>query len=98
MSLILKLKLHPDKVFLRKWSQGIDFLGYVIFPHHVILRTKTKKRMMRKIKHNYRLLKERLINETDFNQSLQSYLGLLKHCRGKTIQKKIEEIVGKSFG
>lgn len=98
LSLILKLKLHPDKVVLCKWNQGIDFLGYVIFPHHIILRTKTKKRMMRKIEYNYQLLRKGLINETDYNQSLQSYLGLLRHCRGKTIQKQIEEIIGKSFG
>ncbi|MCX6810000.1 MAG: reverse transcriptase domain-containing protein, partial [Candidatus Berkelbacteria bacterium] len=48
----LKLELHPDKIVLRKWNQGIDFLGYIVFPHHILLRTKTKKRMLRNIRHN----------------------------------------------
>jgi len=28
----LKLSLHPDKIIIRKYYQGIDFLGYVFFP------------------------------------------------------------------
>ena len=46
----LSLHLHPNKVEIRKLSQGIDFLGYVILPHHLVLRTKTKKRMFRKLR------------------------------------------------
>ena len=40
----LKLELHPSKVSIRKYRQGIDFLGYVALSHHIALRTKTKKR------------------------------------------------------
>jgi len=38
----LKLILHPDKVITRKLKQGIDFLGYVVLPRHIVMRTKTK--------------------------------------------------------
>src|SRR3989344_4649393 len=38
----LKLFLHSDKISIRKYHQGIDFLGYITFPHYRILRTKTK--------------------------------------------------------
>ncbi len=69
----LLLELHQRKVIFRKWHQGIDFLGYVLFPHHQILRTKTKNRMFRKIN----------------NESRQSYFGLLKHCRGRKIKKEL---------
>ena len=65
----LVLFLHPNKVIIRKYHQGIDFLGYVSFPNYKILRTKTKNRMMRRINEKY-----------SNHQSLQSYLGLLKHC------------------
>lgn len=41
----LDLELHQQKVFIRKFSQGVDFLGYVIFPHHTVIRTRTKKRL-----------------------------------------------------
>ena len=46
----LQLTLHPGKIVLRKWHQGVDFLGYIIFPHYSILRTKTKRRMLKRIK------------------------------------------------
>lgn len=40
----LKLCLHQDKIIIRRYHQGIDFLGYVSFPYCRILRTKTKKK------------------------------------------------------
>lgn len=85
----LKLELHPVKVTIRKWSQGIDFLGYIVFPHHIILRTRTKKRMFRNIWHNFQLMQEGLLDKKKFEQSFRSYLGLLEHCRGYGIRDKI---------
>ena len=41
----LKLTLHPDKVSIVTYASGVDFLGFVHFPHHRVLRTVTKKRM-----------------------------------------------------
>lgn len=64
----LHLVLHPHKVSIRKYRQGIDFLGYVVLPHHRVLRTKTKRRMIRKLEENAT------------EQSLQSYLGVLSHA------------------
>ncbi|HEY4528373.1 MAG TPA: reverse transcriptase/maturase family protein [Candidatus Paceibacterota bacterium] len=58
----LKLSLHEDKIFIKTLSSGIDFLGWVHFPEHRILRTVTKRRMFRNIS----------------EKSLPSYLGLLK--------------------
>src|SRR3989344_1342327 len=41
----LKLNLHPDKVFIKTLSSGVDFLGWVHFTDHRVLRTATKRRM-----------------------------------------------------
>lgn len=49
----LNLSLHSDKIIIRKYRQGVDFLGYVVLPHYRILRTRTKRRMLRKIKNKY---------------------------------------------
>ena len=57
----LKLNLHPKKVTFRKISQGIDFLGYIVLPHYCVLRSKTKKRMLRKISKKYRALEGGLV-------------------------------------
>ena len=90
----LGLDLHPDKIIIRRFRQGVDFLGYVVLPHHIILRTNTKRRILRKIRGNKFLLREDLISEEAFNQSLQSYLGILKHCQGYNIKKQIGNIAG----
>jgi len=69
----LRLKLHPNKVTIRKLKQGIDFLGYVVLPYHTVLRTKTKKRMLKRV------------NE----KNLTSYTGLLDHCNGYKLRQKV---------
>jgi RNA-directed DNA polymerase len=63
----LKLNLHPDKVFIKTISSGVDFLGWVHFPDHRVLRTATKRRMFRKL------------NNHPQKETVDSYKGLLKH-------------------
>ena len=89
----LQLSLHPNKLIIRKTSHGIDFLGYVALPSYRVIRTKTKRRILRKIKLLKQELNNKLITEESFNQSLQSYLGILKHCDGYKVRKKVEEII-----
>ena len=73
----LKLQLHPNKIFIKTLYSGVDFLGWVNFVGHRVLRTKTKKRMLKKIKENPKL------------ETVNSYLGLLKHGNTNYIAKKI---------
>jgi retron-type reverse transcriptase len=91
----LKLELHPSKVSIETFSSGVDFLGMVNFSKHKILRTKTKKRMLKKISKKSEDLKNKKISKKLFNQSLQSYLGILKHCEGWGIEKQIIRIISK---
>ncbi len=88
----LKLELHPNKIIIKKHNQGIDFLGYISFPHCRILRTKTKDRMFKKINQRKEKLRYNLISEESFNQTVQSYLGILKHCNGWKIERKIRDL------
>jgi len=73
----LRLFLHPNKIEIRKFNQGIDFLGYVSFPHFRILRKKTKKRMLKKAEKSYNIA------------TLISFLGLLKHCNSFELTIKL---------
>jgi len=73
----LKLFLHPDKVSITSLASGIDFLGWVHFPNHRVLRTSTKNGMFRKLK-----LKP-------FPESLQSYLGLLRYGQTFKLQEEL---------
>ncbi len=46
----LKLTLHPDKVYIKTYASGVDFLGWVHFPHHRQIRTATKRKIVKALK------------------------------------------------
>lgn len=64
----LGLSLHQDKIHLRSLKEGIDFLGYVILPHHLRVRTNTKRRIFKKLS-----LKSSV-------GKISSYLGIFSHA------------------
>jgi len=90
----LCLELHPNKLSIRPLRQGIDFLGYVILPHHIALRTKTKRRMFKKLFQKQNLVRRELLDEESFRQTIQSYLGLLSHCRAYDLSMTVENNFG----
>ncbi|MFH1744800.1 MAG: reverse transcriptase/maturase family protein [bacterium] len=91
----LALQLHPEKQEIRKFRHGIDFLGYVVLPHYTVLRTKTKRRMFKKIKLNKEKLKQGMMTKKSFDQSLQSYCGILKHCEGYKLREDVLKLCQK---
>ncbi len=74
----LRLTLHPKKVLIETLSSGVDFLGWVHFPNHRVLRTATKKRMLRNIK-----------LKNGKAETVQSYLGLLSHGNARKLAERI---------
>lgn len=75
----LRLELHPDKVYVKTLASGVDFLGWVHFPYHRVLRTATRRKMFRRLA------------ETDKEETRQSYLGMLSHGNAKKLASKINE-------
>jgi hypothetical protein len=73
----LKLELHPNKVSIRTLASGVDFLGWVHFPDHRVLRTATKKRMFRLLAGNAK------------PERVMAYLGMLKHGNTFKLHKRI---------
>lgn len=73
----LLVTLHPRKVMIRSWTQGIDFLGYVLLPSCTILRTKTKKRALKRVN----------------AANLPSYLGLCVHASAYRVQQELKNRV-----
>jgi len=78
----LRLQLHPNKISIRTVSSGVDYLGWILFPDYRILRSVTKKRMLSSIK-----------NKQGKEETVQSYLGILKHVNGIKIRKKVDDLV-----
>lgn len=73
----LALELHPNKVSIATFASGVDFLGWAHFPHHRVPRTKTKRRMFGRIR------------ESPRDETLQSYLGLLRHGNAHNVECRL---------
>lgn len=73
----LKLSLHPDKVHIRTFVSGVDFLGWTHFPDHSVLRAATKRRMFR------------ALAEESSPDRLTSYSGMLTHGNARKLQAKL---------
>jgi retron-type reverse transcriptase len=72
----LHLELHPNKVSIATFASGVDFLGWVHFPDHRVLRTTTKWRMLKRIEAN------------PAPATIASYRGLLTHGNAYQIGKR----------
>ncbi len=72
----LKLKLHEDKVYIKTIASGIDFLGWVHFPYCRVLRTITKRRLLKNLA------------KYPKQESINSYRGLLSHGDTYKIRKQ----------
>jgi hypothetical protein len=78
----LNLNLHPKKVSIETFASGVDFLGWVHFPNHRVLRTVTKSRMLKN-------LADRDIEIREDDAVLNSYIGLLEHGDAYKLQQCI---------
>jgi len=85
----LALTLHPGKITLQPYRRGVDFLGYVSFPSHTVLRVRTKKRMFRKITQKILSYKSGQITKESFHQTMYSYLGMLVHCKAHKVMNEL---------
>jgi RNA-directed DNA polymerase len=74
----LKLSLHPHKVSITTLTSGVDFLGWVHFPHHRVLRTVTKRRMWKNLESN------------PSKETVQSYLGMLGHGNAEKLRDHVK--------
>lgn len=64
----LQLELHPHKVSISTVAAGVDFLGWVQFPYHKILRGVTRRRVLKRLQ------------DPDLSEATkQSCIGLLRH-------------------
>ncbi|PIQ79797.1 MAG: hypothetical protein CO042_00170 [Parcubacteria group bacterium CG_4_9_14_0_2_um_filter_41_8] len=80
----LCLYLHERKVSIKTFVSGVDFLGWVHFPDHRVLRTIAKRRMFKN-----------LAIKQGNNKTIQSYLGLLWHGNSKILLRKVQNYNGR---
>lgn len=68
-------------------KRGLDFLGYVYFHTHVLMRKGIKKNFCRKA---FRLNKRKKITEKEYKQAICSWWGWAKYCNSRNLIKKIK--------
>lgn len=74
----LRLILHPQKIFIKTIASGVDFLGWVNFFDHKVIRTSTKRRLIKRIKDNPK------------SETMASYRGLLKYGNTYKLRKQVK--------
>jgi len=86
----LKLELHPNKITVRKLSQGVDFLGYICFPHFILPRIKTEKRIFTKIYSKIKSYNQGSLSYESLDHTIHSYMGILSHSNSFILQQDLE--------
>jgi len=76
----LELKMHPNKVSIKTFASGVDFLGWTNFNDHRILRNTTKRRIFRALE-----------SEQVKFETTQSYLGLLSHGNTSKLREELNK-------
>lgn len=88
----LDLCLNPKKKNMNLVSRGFDFVGHVIKPNRIYLRTTIIKKTFNTIK-RWEKNKNRFDTDelVDFRNKINSYLGMFMHVNGYKLRRKICE-------
>lgn len=79
-----KLELKGNEQIFPVEKRGVDFVGYVIYPTHILLRKSIKEKMIFKMS---KLKEQDSLTKSD-QCSIGSYKGWLIHCDSKNLYKK----------
>ncbi len=82
-------KNNKNKSRVYKTTDGVDFLGYRIFPDHTLVRKSTVKAYRKKMKKMAVDYKNGSIQLHDVNQSIQSWICHVKHADSYRIRKEL---------
>lgn len=92
MTQFLEERLHlnfNNKTAIRPVRVGCEFVGFVIYNDHVILRKSTTLRMKRTLRKTRQDYHDNLITFKEANATMQSYLAMLSHVDCKKFKEKL---------
>lgn len=86
----LRIRLHPDKRYIQHYSKGVEFLGYKLRFDRVLPSDRIVHNYRWKVQKARRKLKGCMSDEIEhFQQTVNSYNGLLKWCNSHRLRKDI---------
>ncbi len=84
----LELQLN-QKTCIRPVNQGIEFVGYRVWPGRLTLRKRTTLHMKRVLTVKREAYRVKKITLKDANDTLQNYMGMIKHCNCDALKESI---------
>lgn len=82
----LKLSVKENWQVFPVKSRGIDFVGYVFYHHHILLRKSIKKRFCQKVAQ----LRKKKVEPQEIQRRTASWYGWAKHCNSVNLLNKIQ--------
>jgi retron-type reverse transcriptase len=88
----LSLVLHPDKIYLQRYTRGVQYLGAIIKPHRIYISNRTKGNFHEAIESQNLIARAHKPTKEDkeiFRCRMNSYLGIMKHYRTYKWRKRM---------
>jgi retron-type reverse transcriptase len=93
----LMLEFHPTKANIFPIDGGIEFLGYIVFKTHRLLRKSTVKRFCRRMRRYKKRAKLGLMNQEKIRQAMDSWFSYACHANFWRLRWWIEQGLGLKF-
>jgi hypothetical protein len=84
-----RLLLHPRKTHISPTTDGLNLLGYLVFPNHRRLRNDNGHRFNRRMRKFAQAYAQGLITLDDIKPSVHSWIGHAMHADTKRLRKRI---------
>ena len=84
---VLKLNVHPNKIYMQEVKHGVKFIGADIMPNRIYCGNRTIGEFYNKLLTKYRHYDENKLEE--FVSSVNSYLGYMKHYSTYNMRKEV---------
>jgi retron-type reverse transcriptase len=85
----LRLRLHENKNRIYRVTDGVDFLGYRIFPERILVRKTIVKRYRKRLRKMVLGYREGKIDLSGVNNSIQSWIGHVAHSDSYQLRKEM---------
>jgi RNA-directed DNA polymerase len=84
-----RLQLHPRKAHVTRTRDGLDLLGYIVYPDFRLLRNDNGHRFSRKLRRFAKDYADRRLSRADFDPAVQSWIGHARHADTEGLRRRI---------
>ena len=88
---VLHLQLN-NKTCIRPTSMGAEFVGFRIWSTHVILRKKTARKMVKRLRYVFSAYRMGELDKESMERTVASYRGILQHFNSHGMAQKLNDI------